>query len=210
MQKYPSNSKSSKPEAPKEEPKKIEKVVTGDVVRKKTSLGKRFMDLFVGGDAKNVWEYVAYDVLLPTAKDAISDAVSTGIERMLFGDRVSGSRPGRRPGGSSNGYVSYNKYAPGSASRHEERPTLSRRARSTHDFGEIIIPTRIEAETVIERLDDAIDRYGSATVADLYDLLGVTKEFTDGKYGWTDIRAARVVRVREGYLLDLPRTEPID
>ena len=31
----------------------------------------------------------------------------------------------------------------------------------------------------------------------------------DWQWGWTDIRSAGIRRVREGYLLQLPRTEPL-
>jgi hypothetical protein len=68
----------------------------------------------------------------------------------------------------------------------------------------------MEAEEVIKRLDQLVDRYGSASVSDLYDLVGVSSEFTDGKWGWVDLRGADINRIRQGYLLDLPRPEPLN
>lgn len=87
---------------------------------------------------------------------------------------------------------------------------MSRRARATHDFRDIILPSRNDAEVVIERLTDAIEMYATVTVEDLYDLIGITGDFTDGKYGWTTPRGMRVVRVPDGYILDLPNPQPID
>ena len=87
---------------------------------------------------------------------------------------------------------------------------MSRRARASHDFDEIILASRVEAEEVIDRLFDLVSRYESATVADLYEMVGVTGNFTDDKWGWTNIRGAGVTRVRNGFLLDLPRPEPLD
>ena len=55
-----------------------------------------------------------------------------------------------------------------------------------------------------------IERYQSATVADLYELVGVQGSYTDDKWGWVDIRGAGITRVRNGYLLDLPRPQPLD
>ena len=49
-----------------------------------------------------------------------------------------------------------------------------------------------------------------ATVADLYELVGVTGEYTDNKYGWDSLGSASVTRVRGGYLVDLPRTRLLD
>jgi hypothetical protein len=48
------------------------------------------------------------------------------------------------------------------------------------------------------------------SVADLYDLVGVTGNYTDNKYGWTDIRSASVIRVRDGYMLKLPKALPLN
>ncbi len=209
---FPANSNTEKKEPAKKE---IKQIVTGEVVRKKRSLTKRFTETFIGGDVHSVWSYVAFDVLLPAAKDMVSDAVSQGVEKILFGESTkSPSRRGRQS--TPNGYVSYNKYSPlnngrGSMSRDrdEERP-ISRRGRATHNFDEIILATRAEAEEVIDRMFDLVSRYEVVTVAELYSILGVTGEFTDEKYGWTDIRGAGVTRIRSGFLLDLPKPEPLD
>lgn len=211
---FPSNRKTEKP-APRNKAteKKVEQVVQSEVVRRKKPLGKRFTEHFVGGDARSVWGYVAFDVLIPAAKDMFADAVSQGVERMIFGEaRSTSRRTGARPGGS---YVSYNRYSAGSRkiggppddrSRHE----LSRRARASHDFDEIILGTRVEADEVIDRLFDLVSKYEAATVADLYDLVGISGSYTDDKWGWLDLRGAGVTRVRNGYLLDLPKPEPLD
>lgn len=50
-----------------------------------------------------------------------------------------------------------------------------------------------------------IDKYGSATIADLYELLDKKSEYTDNDYGWKDLSTASQRRVREGYLLELTR-----
>lgn len=207
---FPTNSMSSKDPVP--EPKKIEKVIEGKVIRRKKPFTKRFAEVFIGGDSRTVGSYLLYDVLLPATKDTIADLMSQGVERMLFGEVKSTSRrPANRRG--AGGYVSYNRYSqstpPWDTGRKEPRnPT--RRSRANHDFDEIILDTRTEAEEVIDRLFDLISRYESATVADLYELVGVTGNYTDDKWGWIDIRGADVTRVRNGYLLNLPRPEPLD
>ena len=217
MEDFPGNSLSpKKSENPKEveNPKKIEKVTTGPVIRRKKPLGKRFMETFVGADAKSVWSFVALDVLIPAAKDMAADAVSQGIERMLFGEaRSSSRRTGHRPGG-SNGFVSYNRYSSGGVNvpvhrREESSRHISHRARASHNFDEIILATRVEAEEAIDRMFDLLSRYEAVSVADLYGIIDVSSEYTDRDWGWTDLRGAGVTRVRSGYLLDLPRPEPL-
>jgi hypothetical protein len=48
------------------------------------------------------------------------------------------------------------------------------------------------------------------SVADFYDLVGVDGTYTDNKYGWTNIRNAYVNRVRDGYVIKLPRAISLD
>ena len=132
---FPTNSrKAAKPA--KDEPKKVEKVVVGQVERRKKPLTKRISETFLGGDPKSVMGYVVTDVLVPAAKDMIADAVSQGVEKMVFGEaRSSSRRTGHRPSGGST-YTSYNRYGPqplGSRMAEELRPALSRKARATHN-----------------------------------------------------------------------------
>lgn len=213
---FPSNSKNPKgpnKETPQE--KKIEKVVTGEVQTRKKPLGKRFMETFAGADSKSVLEYVVMDVMVPAAKDMIADAVSQGVERKLFGEVRSASRRagGFRPGGVA-GFTAYNRMTPGASARREPMdprgPSISRRARATHNFDEIILATRAEANEVLDGLYNVVSQYEVASVADLYEMVDLPSNFTDNKWGWTDLRGAEVTRVRSGYLLDLPRPEPID
>lgn len=215
MEKYPSNSKNKvQTEGTEAKPeKKVERVATGSVTRRKKPLGRRFSETFGGGDAQGVLAYIAQDVLLPAAKDMVADAVSQGIEKMLFGDARGRSRTStsRSSGGSNSNYVSYNRYSVNPGHRREEpRREMSRRAKATHDFDEIILDSRAEAQGVLDQLFTLVDDYDVATVADLYEMVGQTGSFTDEKWGWVDVRGASVTRVKGGYLLDLPRPEPID
>lgn len=210
---FPSNSQERRPrrEEPPKPVKKIEKVVEGGVIRRKKSPGRRFKETFVGGDARSVWGFVLLDVLVPAAKDTITDVVSQGVERMMYGEVRSRSRRGRSPYGNST-YTSYGnqRYASTRPVDRDDGRTISRRSRAAHDFDEIVLETRVEAEEVIDQLFELVSRFESATVSDLYELVGADAKYTDNKWGWTDLRGAGVTRVRGGYLLDLPRPEPLE
>jgi hypothetical protein len=92
-----------------------------------------------------------------------------------------------------------------------ETRDVSRRARANHEFDEIILESRAEAELVLEKLTDLIEQYDVATVADLYELVGISSSHVDQKWGWDDIRDSGAERVRGGgYLLSLPKTKPVD
>lgn len=208
MEQFPSNSHTEKTKKPSDA-KKVEAVVQGKVTQRRRPLGKRLSEVFVQGEAKSVWSYVAFDILIPAAKDAVADAVSQGAHRMLFGESGVGPRGARGTGGATR--VAYQKISNGiAASRPDPRTQMSRRGRQTHNFDEVILETRAEAENVIDQLFEIVSTYEVASVSDLYGLCGITPSYVDDKWGWTDLRGAGVTHIRGGYLLDLPRPEPID
>lgn len=208
MESFPSNSQRP-PKAEKPVREKIEPIVTSGVTRRKTPLGRRFAETFVGGDARGTLLYVASEILVPAAKDMVADAFTQGFERLIFGESRSGNRRTTRP--TFGSHVNYNRMSSSRPTDRREERGISGRARANHEFDEIILATRAEGEEVIERLEDLIQQYDVATVADLYQLLGISSDHTDGRWGWDDLRGARVERVRSGgYLLDLPRTKPVD
>lgn len=209
MDEFPSNAHGESPYTkrevkPSEDPKVVQ-VTVNQVVKRKKSLGRRFVESFAtGDDSRTVIQYVMLDVIVPATKDAIADAVSQFVERSLFGEPRSASRrTGQRP---NTSYTNYTKYS--SPSRSEPRE-ISKTARARHDFEEVIISTRAEAEQVLSSMLEVIEKYNSITVADFYDLVGITGNHADNKWGWEDLRGTGIVRVGGGYLLDLPKPDPL-
>ena len=180
--------------------KKVEKVVHGRVRTKPKSGVSKITDIFISDDAANVKSYIVMDVLAPAVKKAISDMVRDGIAMILYGESKG------RKSSSASGYVSYRDY-----SRSDDRDRFrDSRSRSSYAHDDIILDSRGEAEEVLTRMDELIDTYGNVSVADLYDLVGKSSEYTDNKYGWTNIRNAEPIRVRDGYMLKLPKALPIN
>lgn len=195
---YKPNSHKSKGEVKKED-KKIEKVATGKVKTKKKSGANKLSDVFVTEDISNVKDYILYDVLLPAAKKTLSEIVSNGIDMLLYGETKSKSK-------SRGSKVSYSKYYD---DREDDYRRSSRRRSLGYDYEDVILESRREAEEVLNRMEDLIDSYGVVSVADLYDLVGISGKYTDNKYGWTNLRGADIERTRDGYLLVFPRVKPL-
>lgn len=214
MDNFPANSHKAEPQAEK----RVQKVTVGKVVTRKAPLGRRLASLLIGAEAKQSWMAVLQDVVVPAARDMAADALSQGFERLIYGEPKSRPRRGPLLGGFQQGpNISYNRYnspvgrAAGVSTRREEtaRP-MSRQSRASHNFDEIILATRAEADAVLEQLYEVLSKYDVATVADLYELVGVTGEYTDEKYGWTSLHGSDITRIREGYLLNLPKPDVID
>lgn len=205
MEDFPPNSRRSRTSPPEE--KKVERIIEGRVTRRKKPLGKKFGDVFMAGDTTSVGQYVMLEVVLPAIKDMIVDAGREGLERLIFGENRVGSR--RTISKSPTGYTNYSKI---SKPVRDPRPPISRQARAKHDFEEIVLETRREADEVLEQMVNFLEKFDVVAVADLYGFIGETPNFADEKWGWTkqDFTSARVQRVRDGYLLDLPKPEPID
>ncbi len=202
MAEYPDNSHSARErqaETGSPPEKKLEKVVSGGTKTRKKNEVKKFANIFIPEDAENVKSYILMDVIVPGIKNALADVVSI----MLFGE--AGRIGGRREKGSR---ISYQKYYD---DRRDDRRDYARPRTSGFEYDDIVFEDRGDAALVLDQLESAIANYGLASVADLYDLAGVTcRSYTANKYGWTDIRTAKVVRVREGYILQLPRTVQIN
>lgn len=203
MAEYPNNShnaREKRPEGSGPPDKKLEKVVSGGTKTRKKSEVKKFANIFVPEDVENVKSYILIDVIVPGIKNAIADCVSI----MLFGE--AGRLGGRNSKGSQ---ASYQRYYD---DRRDDRRDYGRpRAVSGFDYDDIIFDTRGDADLVLDQMESAINQYSLVSVADLYDLAGITcRSYTANKYGWTDLRGAKVVRVRDGYILELPRTVQIN
>lgn len=199
MEDYKPNSHRSKEGVLPE--KKVGKVVRGTVKSRKKSEIQKFADVFIQEDAEKVKSYILMDVLVPAVKKAISDIVTNGIDMILYGD----AGTAKKSGGASK--VSYRSYYD---KREERRDRSYSQTRAGYQYDDIVLDNRGEAEEVLSRMDELVSTYGLVSVADFYDLVGVTGNYTDNKYGWTDIRSASVVRVRDGYKVKLPKALPLN
>lgn len=180
--------------------KKVEKVVNGSVKTKKKSEAKKLADIFIAEDVNNVKSYIFMDVLVPAVKKAISDIVTNGIDMVLYGETGRTKR-------NSAAKVSYG----GCYTRENDRKNYStQRNKAGYYYDDITLDNRGEAEDVLSRMDELVAMYGVVSVADLYDLVGVSGSYTDNKYGWTDIRNASVVRVKDRYMIKLPKALPLN
>ena len=88
--------------------------------------------------------------------------------------------------------------------------TVSNEKRTKIDT-KIVFEHRNDALVALSNLKDIFDLYYVVSVADLYDQAGIKCDYTYGRFGWKDydaIHNAKVVKVKGGYMIDLP--EPVE
>lgn len=206
---YPNNSERAKNKVRREREsnEKIEKVTKGTVVQRKKSFGKKFAEAFGAREGQGVIDYILYDIIIPATKNMVVDSIINGAEMAILGEVR-----GRRGYGSSSPRASYRydrvSYRGDDRRDYRDRYDDRRPPRGLYDYEDILFEGphgKEDAEDVISGMIDILDAYGEVTVAALYELAGVTPEYTVGNYGWTNLSSAHSRRVRDGYVLDLPR-----
>jgi hypothetical protein len=197
---FPSNSNKSRTE------KKPDHKTQGVVIKRKKSLGKKLAATFLGESLSSVLAYIAYDILIPTAKSTLYDIVNGGSKRLIFGgsNDLYGYRDRDRDRG--HPYVSYDRF-----SDRDRDADRSARNRARHNMDDIRINTRNEAEDVLYELRSRIRQYGFVTVGYFYQLVRVPDSYTDDKYGWENLDRVEVKPLRGGgYIIDFPRPILLD
>ena len=172
--------------APRE---KREKIITGEAKTR-----KRLSDVFIAEDVRTVKNHIFMDVVVPAIKTVIVDIVTNGIQMMLWGDTIN---HGRAPG---------TKYNYGNCYNSLNQPQRTQKTNYTgYGYEDPIVTSRGDAERILQEMSEIIQEYGQASVADLYDLCGITGRQTDMNYGWTEMPGARPIRIPEGYVIQMPR-----
>jgi hypothetical protein len=204
---YSGNSQQAKA-APAEKPA-VEKVVSGAVKVKKKPFGQKFRETFLATDAKTAASYVINEVLFPSARDVLYDAINKGIGRLMYGER------GRVPGigGGTFGGVKTPYATPVNrmfgmggvqtstvGQRMFQAPGLQ--PASPDDF---VLPTREDAEVIIEAVNDRLQSYGTVSVYELKKMLGLATNHAENKWGWDNLRGAKIDPSPHGWIMVLPQ-----
>ena len=203
IKEYKPNSHKSKLEAKQAEEKreKIAAVAKAKVVTKKKN---KLLCSFISDDAVSIKDYIVDEFLIPLVQKTICDIFEEIPKTIFYG------KSGRRRSSNSD-RVSYTKY---SSRRDRDRDYRDRdrdsyRRTDIFDSTDIIFDSRGEAEKVLAVMDEIMQEYEIVRVADLNDLAGVSCDFPANDYGWTNIRNARVVHVRDGWVIEMPRAVSI-
>lgn len=65
----------------------------------------------------------------------------------------------------------------------------------------------------MNEMGHALHEYGQVTIADFYDVVGITRDardYQDCKYGWYDLGPASIKGVPGGYTIVFPKPVPLN
>lgn len=219
LSQYRGNSNASKDIQPvPEEREKMEQIATGRKV--KQSVFSKFISEFIADDLHTIGDYILHDVVLPAAKNAISDTITNGIDMLLFGQTrsrgYSGSNTIRRITPYSSLYS--NNVSSNRITRYNEPQQQTTRGLGRYTYQDILIPfvpeethneTKAKAQEILSQMRIYLDRYNVVSVGDLYDAVGEIPDKIDQDWGWYNLDGAYIQNSREGFIIRMPKVESI-
>ena len=182
------------------EERKTKFVAVANGKRGKASLTNQIYRRFIKEDYTGTREPGILGVVIPAVKKTIMDVINV----FLHPDgknRYSSSSPASK--------ISYRDYY----RNDDDLPFKDAKSSiaSVLDYDSIVFDTRGEAEKVLAMMDEVISTYSVISIADYYEICGIDDaNYTANKYGWRDIRTARVVRTTYNqYQIKLPKAIPL-
>lgn len=190
--------------APRNDIQKVE--LKGKVVQKKQSFGDKLKETFIAEDARDVGDYILWDILVPTIKRTIRDIIVGSADRIFLGTGTSSSQNLVRERGVTR-VVTRNDYSAISSRKStvSSVPAAKTVGRSPN-FGlnDVIFEAYDDAANVLDRMVDYLETYGVVRVEDFFDLVGKSTPYTSQNWGWNSLSSASIVTVRGGYFIKLP------
>lgn len=198
MSEFIGNSNASKIQ---DDNKNISPVTSNVVVKKQSEISKVGKKLFAE-DAKSVGSHVLDNVVIPSIQKIISDCVKNAIDWLIYGVKGTSSNSS----GIRN--VSYASYYDKNRSQSSNPQPVNRP--SVYAINDVIFNERGDAEEVLLRLKELVDRYGMASVGEFYEHINQKSDYTSQKYGWRDLSSAAVIRRGNGYSIQFPKIVPLE
>ena len=187
--------------------KEVRELVKGPASFKKKSLGRKISENIFASDGMSVGDYILFDIVIPTVKAMICCTVESAINIMMFGERR-GSRSSRDDR-KSRVYTSYNRCYDDRGKRESSETRYG--SYRNNIINEVIFKDSYDAQEVLRGMNELIDEFHVASVRDLCSMSRLPVDYTADKYGWYELGDdAYIERVREGYLLRLPKPVILD
>lgn len=171
--------------------------------KKQKTLSRRVLELFIDVDGVDLKKYILREVLIPGVKSTVMNIT----EMLLYPN----SRP-RSYYDDRRGHTDYagRSYYNGSSynSSRSRNDSYQRREDDRIDYRNIVLDDARDADDLVRNMRNRIADRGSLSVAEFYDMLHLTSDYTDVNWGWTDDRCIGIRRtVNGGYRISVPEAK---
>lgn len=180
---------------------KIKAVVSSEkIVSTKSTMTQKVLKSFIQEDIKDLKETIIFDWVIPGIKSAFLNTMS-----MMFFHQPLDPRT-YMGSGSKSYYNSQPKTKYGSYYQNgrtqQSKSTYDRRMEDEKiDYRNLVVLDRGSAEKVVDALREEIRETGQASVAQLYELMGLDSNYTDWSWGWVNELDITIQRVYNGFLI---------
>lgn len=190
-----------------EQPKKHIVPVISGATQVPRPASRRFLEFLFAESPKNLGAKIGRDVIVPRIKAGVEEAFNAFVHGMFWGN--TGVKPMSnmvqgtvlRAGGTQ--YHQISSLPAGAVTPASQQVT------SSGNYQDLVCPTQQEAELLLSNLYDTLNQYRVVAVGDLYEMARIKPNPSDNAFGWYSLDGARISKVRDGYLLELPRPAAI-
>lgn len=192
--------------------------------KRKTKTENKLADVlpFISPDADRALDIAWEEVIKPKCQDILLDTLHSIVDT-IFDGRGRG-RTNYRGGYKESRSYDRASYRDRGRDRDYSRRSTRRRRRDDpvydEEYSELkFTKSKAHADYVLDHMAEAIDRRGYYTINDMFnsyedvtdtDVTNGVRNREDDEWGWYSTRGSRIRTVRDGWILELPKPEPID
>lgn len=172
------------------------KIVKAGVRAPKKTLGEDIRDTFQLSDLGTVKDYLVTDVIIPKVKNTVWSLITEGASAFLY-NKSAPPRTGTTVRSSISGGPVITNYA---TSRNNPGRVISAGGVGNRysQINAIRLESKEDADNVLDELYSDLQEYQRVTVFSYYQLLGISVEPNDKKFGWTDLGGTKIVPRDDG------------
>ncbi len=189
--------------------KKSQPIINKDqIVSTKKPFRKKIAQYFLKEDIKDIKSWLIWEVVIPGIKDTILNTISL----LLCGEAITVDRGRSSRGRRISSREDYTRHFNSRLSRRR-RDNVDDYCDSDDevDFRNIILRNKEDAEIIVRSIRRRINDCGSASIAELLDLMDLTCPYTYNNWGWDDERDIGIRQVSNGnYLIDVAEPKYLD
>lgn len=187
--------------------------LSGKVTVSEPSRWEKLRKTFIAEDAKDIGQYVLYDIVIPTIRRTIRDVIVGSADRIFLGTSTTPSSLYRDRGVTMprTNYSGKSRATSLRAERQLDTPSYQvSPAKSGYDLADVIFNSREDAERVLDTLIRRVEDYGRVSVDEYMRMIGRSVDYTAQNWGWVNLMNATITNhVGGGYSLNLPAPVPI-